>query len=213
VQDSNGAARDRRERPGRPGYISLGRSTGACAVAVDGARRPTDHRRQALYAGPPLFLSRGAAETRAPSTRARARRPATARPRRPDPGARREREAPRREAIELPDADRRLLVAILFIITFFIFKEGLLFIIEVGPGRMLALDWAPTKGNSAAADDRRLLLATRGALLLGVPLGLSCAIFLVSSPAARAQDPRAIELLAGIPSVVYGFLAWSSSCR
>ena len=38
-------------------------------------------------------------------------------------------------------------IAILFVITFFIFKEGLPFIIEVGPGKILgALDWAPTKG-------------------------------------------------------------------
>ena len=101
-------------------------------------------------------------------------------------------------------------IAILFIITFFIFKEGLPFIIEVGPGKMLgALDWAPTKGRFGLLPMIvGSLLATGGALLLGVPLGLSCAIFLVefSKPRVRKILKPAIELLAGIPSVVYGFL-------
>jgi phosphate ABC transporter permease protein PstC len=101
-------------------------------------------------------------------------------------------------------------IAILFIITFFIFKEGLPFIIEVGPGKMLgALDWAPTKGKFGLFPMVvGSLLVTGGALLLGVPLGLSCAIFLVefSKPRVRRVLKPAIELLAGIPSVVYGFL-------
>jgi phosphate ABC transporter permease protein PstC len=101
-------------------------------------------------------------------------------------------------------------IAILFIITFFIFKEGLPFIIEVGPGKMLgALDWAPTKGKFGLLPMIvGSLLATGGALLVGVPLGLSCAIFLVefSKPRVRLVLKPAIELLAGIPSVVYGFL-------
>jgi phosphate ABC transporter permease protein PstC len=101
-------------------------------------------------------------------------------------------------------------VAILFIITFFIFKEGLPFIIEVGPGKLLfSLDWAPTKGRFGLLPMIvGSLLATGGALLLGVPLGLSCAIYLVefSKPRVRKILKPAIELLAGIPSVVYGFL-------
>jgi phosphate ABC transporter permease protein PstC len=101
-------------------------------------------------------------------------------------------------------------IAILFVITFFIFKEGLPFIIEIGPGKMLgALDWAPTKGKFGLLPMIvGSLLVTGGALALGVPLGLSCAIFLVkfSKPRVRRVLKPAIELLAGIPSVVYGFL-------
>jgi phosphate ABC transporter permease protein PstC len=101
-------------------------------------------------------------------------------------------------------------IAILFVITFFIFKEGLPFIIEVGPGKMLgALDWSPTKGKFGLFPMIiGSLLVTGGALALGVPLGLSCAIFLVefSKPRVRRVLKPAIELLAGIPSVVYGFL-------
>ena len=101
-------------------------------------------------------------------------------------------------------------IAILFIITFFIFKEGLPFILEIGAGKLVgALDWAPTKGKFGLLPMIvGSLLATGGALLLGVPLGLSCAIFLVefSKPRVRRVLKPAIELLAGIPSVVYGFL-------
>ena len=101
-------------------------------------------------------------------------------------------------------------IAILFIITFFIFKEGLPFILEVGTGKMLgALDWAPTKGKFGLLPMIvGSLLATGGALVVGVPLGLSCAIFLVefSQQRVRRVLKPAIELLAGIPSVVYGFL-------
>lgn len=101
-------------------------------------------------------------------------------------------------------------IAILFIITFFIFKEGLPFLIEIGPARMLGgVDWAPTRGHYGLLPMIvGSLLVTGGALLLGVPLALSCAIYLVefSKPRVRRILKPAIELLAGIPSVVYGFL-------
>jgi phosphate transport system permease protein len=51
------------------------------------------------------------------------------------------------------------------------------------------------------------LLASFGALLLGVPVGLLCAMFLSEFLPEKAAAPlrACIELLAGIPSVVYGF--------
>jgi len=58
---------------------------------------------------------------------------------------------------------------------------------------------------------------TLGAMLVGAPLGVAAAIFLtefVPRPVMRIVKP-AIELLAGIPSVVYGSLAswfWPRSC-
>lgn len=50
------------------------------------------------------------------------------------------------------------------------------------------------------------LLATFGSLILGVPLALLCAIFLaeVAPPAVQKVLRPAIQLLSGIPSVVYG---------
>ncbi len=51
------------------------------------------------------------------------------------------------------------------------------------------------------------LLAGMGALLLAVPLGLASAIFIVfyAPPYPAAIYKRLIELLSGIPSVVFGF--------
>ncbi len=51
------------------------------------------------------------------------------------------------------------------------------------------------------------LLASMGALLLAVPLGLASAIFIVfyAPPYPAAIYKRLIELLSGIPSVVFGF--------
>jgi phosphate transport system permease protein len=48
---------------------------------------------------------------------------------------------------------------------------------------------------------------TSGALLLGIPLGLACAIFLCewTPPLAGVFLRPAIQLLAAIPSVIYGF--------
>jgi phosphate transport system permease protein len=51
------------------------------------------------------------------------------------------------------------------------------------------------------------LLVTLGAMLIAVPLSLGAAIFIseIASPRIRSIIKPAIELLAGIPSVVYGF--------
>ena len=51
------------------------------------------------------------------------------------------------------------------------------------------------------------ILVTLGALALGTPLAVGTAVFLsdVASPKVRSFVRPAVELLAGIPSVVYGF--------
>jgi phosphate transport system permease protein len=51
------------------------------------------------------------------------------------------------------------------------------------------------------------LIVTIGALALGTPLAVGTAVFLsdVASPKVRAFVRPAVELLAGVPSVVYGF--------
>lgn len=51
------------------------------------------------------------------------------------------------------------------------------------------------------------LIVTFGALALGTPLAVGTAVFLseIASPKMRAIVRPAVELLAGIPSVVYGF--------
>ena len=59
------------------------------------------------------------------------------------------------------------------------------------------------------------LLITVIALLVAVPLGLGAAMYLseYASPRARKFLKPTVELLAGVPSVVYGFFALTSSRR
>ena len=101
-------------------------------------------------------------------------------------------------------------IGLLLLITVFIFREGLPVILKSGLRDFLfSAKWAPTKGHFGILSMIISSLAvTFNAILLGVPLALACAITL-----AEFTPPRwvvvlkpTIELLAGIPSVVFGFL-------
>ena len=101
-------------------------------------------------------------------------------------------------------------VTSLLLITIFIFMEGLPLIISTGLKNFLfSSHWAPTRGHfGILAMIISSILVTLGALGLGVPLGLACAIVLAEFSPRRLKlvlKPT-LELLAGVPSVVYGFL-------
>lgn len=98
----------------------------------------------------------------------------------------------------------------LALITIFIFKEGLPIIAKTGPmGFFLSSDWDPKNGSfgifSMIAGS---LAVTAGAMTIGTIFGLGLAIVLSQfCPAGLAAILKPIiELLAGIPSVVYGFM-------
>ena len=98
----------------------------------------------------------------------------------------------------------------LALITVFIFKEGLPIILRVG-GRdfFLSSDWEPSAGHFGILSMIAGSLAvTAGAMVIGLVFGLGVAIVLTQfCPAGLAAVLKpAIELLAGIPSVVYGFM-------
>jgi len=101
-------------------------------------------------------------------------------------------------------------VAILAVITIFIFAEGTPIMFRYGVKKfLLGLDWYPTeKSFGLLPMITGSLMVTFGALILGVPFGLACAVFLTefSSKRLRRVIKPVIELLAGIPSVVYGFM-------
>jgi phosphate transport system permease protein len=98
----------------------------------------------------------------------------------------------------------------LALITIFIFLEGFPLILFTGVKNFIASShWAPTKGHfGILAMIISSVLVTLGAMVIGVPLGLSCAIVLAEFSPARLKMvlKPTLELLAGIPSVVYGFL-------
>ncbi|WP_054697222.1 phosphate ABC transporter permease subunit PstC [Syntrophomonas palmitatica] len=100
------------------------------------------------------------------------------------------------------------IIAIL-VITAFIFMEGLPLIFKTGLVKFLfSLDWSPTRSSFGIGSMLvGSLYLTFSALLWSVPLGVSAAVFMAEIASKRAGNllGRMVELLAGIPSVVYGF--------
>jgi phosphate ABC transporter permease protein PstC len=100
-------------------------------------------------------------------------------------------------------------IASLLLISFFIFQQGVPLIFKVGLSNFFSIIWAPTKGSFGILSMIvGSLMVTAGALVVGIPFGLGCAIFLAefSSTTIQKTLKPIIELLAGIPSVVYGFI-------
>jgi phosphate ABC transporter permease protein PstC len=98
----------------------------------------------------------------------------------------------------------------LVIITVFIFKEGLPVILQVG-GRQffLSSDWDPKEGHFGIFSMIvGSLMVTAGAMVVGIVFSLALAIVLTQfcPPKLAGILKPVIELLAGIPSVVYGFM-------
>jgi phosphate ABC transporter permease protein PstC len=101
-------------------------------------------------------------------------------------------------------------LASLLLIAVFIFKEGLPFMFKVGLRDFLfSSDWNPQDGKFGIFSMIvSSLYVTLGAMLIGAPLGIAGAIFMnefLPRSVMRVIKPT-IELLAGIPSVVFGFL-------
>lgn len=99
-------------------------------------------------------------------------------------------------------------VLIVLLIFFFTLKEAVPAFREVGVWKMLSgTVWRPGNGEfGILAMITGSGLVTLGAILIGVPLALSTAVFLSEiAPEWIVRIVRpSIELLAGIPSVVYG---------
>ena len=95
------------------------------------------------------------------------------------------------------------------LICVFLFANGLPTIFEIGPLKfLLGTTWKP--GNDIYGILPMILgslYVTAGAIIVGVPIGLLTAIYMsrFASPAVNKVMLPAVQLLAGIPSVVYGF--------
>lgn len=99
---------------------------------------------------------------------------------------------------------------ILLAIIIFIVKEGLPAFLQVGFFNFLfGTDWSPTHGQFGILPMIVGSLAvTLGSLIVAVPLGIACAILLaeVAPLKIRTILRPAVELLVGIPSVIYGLV-------
>ena len=93
-------------------------------------------------------------------------------------------------------------IAFVLLITVYLIISGLPAIREVGLTDFLfGTRWASTDKTDPA-------YGTAGAILIGVPIGFLTAVFLskVAPPRVAAVIRPAVDLLAGIPSVVYGLV-------
>lgn len=97
-------------------------------------------------------------------------------------------------------------------ITVYMIQNGLPALLQVGPKELLfGTVWKPSAENPSFGILYVILtsvVGTAAAILLGVPIGLLTAVFLAEVAPAKvaAVVKPAVELLAGIPSVIYGLL-------
>ncbi|MCT8338376.1 phosphate ABC transporter permease PstA [Methanoculleus sp. Afa-1] len=102
------------------------------------------------------------------------------------------------------------IVAVFFIIIFLL-RDGYQIVLETGFWNFLAgAEWNPTGRNPAYGVFPLItgtLLVMALAMVIAVPLSIGSAVFIaeIASPRMKSVIKPAIELLAGIPSVVYGF--------
>ena len=105
-------------------------------------------------------------------------------------------------------------VAFVLLISIYLILSGIPAIREIGLGKFLfGKVWDPTNTTTGAqygilAFILTSIYGTAGAILIGVPVGLLTAVFLarVAPPRLAAVIRTAVQLLAGIPSVVYGLV-------
>lgn len=100
-------------------------------------------------------------------------------------------------------------ISSLALITAFIIIQGAPIIAKIGVFNFIfGMEWAPSQGKFGIFPMIvGSLSVTLGAIIMGVPIAICCSIFLseFAPPMLRNIFRPAIQLLAGIPSVVYGF--------
>jgi phosphate transport system permease protein len=102
-------------------------------------------------------------------------------------------------------------IVIIALIFLFLLREGLPAFIKVSPRQFLSSRWYPIEELYGLLPLLvGSLLVTAGAVLIAVPLGLITAIYLstIAPQWQREIMKPLIEVLAGIPSIVLGFLGW-----
>jgi len=100
-------------------------------------------------------------------------------------------------------------IFVVALISVFLFANGFPAIAEIGLFEfMLGTKWKPLEGLFGILPTiLGSVYVTVGALIIGVPIGIFCAIFLAKFCPKKlyAVLKPAVELMAGIPSIVYGF--------
>ncbi len=107
-------------------------------------------------------------------------------------------------------------IVFVFSIFFFVLREGAPFLSKLDFGQFLfSIKWIPTSQTNPQYGVGALIVGTLSvtalAMLMAVPFGLGAAIFVSEFCTGRAKETLkvVIELLAAIPSVVWGFIGLS----
>ena len=101
-----------------------------------------------------------------------------------------------------------LIIALIF---FFLLREGVPAFLDVPASTFFSLRWYPIEGLYGLLPLLfGSLLVTVGAVVIAVPLGLATAVYLGEfAPVWQREILKPfVEVLAGIPSIVLGFLGW-----
>ncbi|MCC6102608.1 MAG: phosphate ABC transporter permease subunit PstC [Atopobiaceae bacterium] len=102
------------------------------------------------------------------------------------------------------------LIAVLAVVLIFVFTFGksIPVFTDIGLAEFFSGTWSPSEGRYGIATLLAgSLLVTAGALAIGMPLAVGCAVYLTEIASKRTSRvvSTAVDLLAGIPSVIYGF--------
>lgn len=161
------------------------------------------------HAAPPAEISTSREVNQAPKTAAAPRRPRLARPRH---------EIWLERGMEgLVYASGISAVVFVFGIFFFVFREGAPLLLQgFNVGELLfSIDWFPTSQSNVRYGAGALIVGTLSvtamAMAMAVPLGLGAAIFISEFCSGKMKEGLkvVVELLAAIPSVVWGFIGLS----
>ncbi len=102
----------------------------------------------------------------------------------------------------------------LALVLIFLIWDALPALIEIGPIKMLTGDvWNPTSPRNPQYGMLPLMwgtfLVSLMAAVIAIPIGMGCTLYVheIAHPKIKAFLKPAIEILAGIPSVIYGFFA------
>jgi phosphate transport system permease protein len=110
--------------------------------------------------------------------------------------------------IRLAGVSTILIVGLIFL---FLVREGLPTFLDIPLRALFSSRWYPIEGIFGLWPLLvGSILVTAGAIIIAVPLGLTTAIYLgeIAPPWQQEILKPLIEMLAGIPSIVLGFLGW-----
>lgn len=110
-------------------------------------------------------------------------------------------------------ASASISVISIIVIFYFIFEGGLPFMLKYGVGNFIfGTEWSPSNSNPEFGILPMIvgsIVITIGAILIGVPTGVFTAVFMARfcPPILYKVLKPAVNMMAAIPSIVYGFFA------